>query len=118
MAKYNGVEWEVITKDGARYLVAGIGRHKAEISANELREFLPQLYESVPYTTKQLEIMKFIRDFRKSNNVSPTLEEVAEELGVTQITIYSHMNRLERKGAIKREAYTARSVMTPDPAFL
>ena len=119
MVQYNGIAWEVTTKtDGTCYLSVNLDGHKAEISANELREFLPHLYKSIPYTARQLEIMKFIREFRKSKNISPTLEEIAKEFGVTKITIYGHVNRLERKGAIKREAYTARSVMPQDPAFL
>ena len=38
------------------------------------------------------------------------MEEIAEEIGVTKITIYDHLNQLEKKGALKRERFRARSI--------
>jgi repressor LexA len=64
----------------------------------------------VYFTEKQLRIMKFIQDFRSSRGISPTMEEIAEEIGVTKITIYDHLNQLERKGALRRERFRARSI--------
>ena len=50
------------------------------------------------FTEKQLRIMEFIQQFRAERGISPTLEEIAEYFGVTKITIYEHINQLERKG--------------------
>ncbi len=111
--------WEVVTKkDGARYLVANIHGLNAEISAHELREFLPSLYESISYTRRQLQIMEFVRDFRRFHKISPTLGEVADKFGVSEVTICEHMDQLERRGAIKREKYKTRSIQPLDPTFL
>jgi repressor LexA len=62
------------------------------------------------FTEKQLRIMQFIQQFRTERGISPTLEEIAENFGVTKITIYEHVNQLERKGALKREKFRARSI--------
>jgi repressor LexA len=62
------------------------------------------------FTEKQLRIMEFIHQFREARGISPTLEEIAENFGVTKITIYEHINQLERKGALKREKFRARSI--------
>lgn len=62
------------------------------------------------FTEKQLRIMQFIQMFRQERGISPTLEEIAENFGVTKITIYEHINQLERKGALKREKFRARSI--------
>ena len=55
------------------------------------------------FTEKQLRIMEFIQQFRDERGISPTLEEIASNFGVTKITVYEHINQLERKGALKRE---------------
>ena len=67
------------------------------------------------FTEKQLRIMEFIQQFRAERGISPTLEEIAKHFGVTKITIYEHINQLERKGAIKREKFRARSIEILSP---
>ena len=62
------------------------------------------------FTEKQLRIMEFIQQFRDERGISPTLEEIASNFGVTKITVYEHINQLERKGALKREKFRARSI--------
>jgi repressor LexA len=69
----------------------------------------------VYFTEKQLKIMEFIQQFRAERGISPTLEEIARHFGVTKITIYEHINQLERKGAIKREKFRARSIEILSP---
>jgi repressor LexA len=64
----------------------------------------------VYFTEKQLRIMKFIQEFRSRRGISPTMEEIAEKIGVTKITVYGHLNQLEQKGALKRERFRARSI--------
>ncbi len=65
----------------------------------------------VPYATpKQLEVLRYIRHYQEEHSVSPTLEEVAKAKGVTKITIYQHVNQLERKGWLTREKFRSRSI--------
>ncbi len=61
-------------------------------------------------TEKQLRILQFIQRFREDRLISPTLQEIANEFGVTKITIYEHLNQLEKKGAIKRTRFYSRSI--------
>src|SRR5262249_2243199 len=61
-------------------------------------------------TEKQLRIVEFIQQFRAERGIAPTLEEIAKNFSVSKITIYEHINQLERKGMIKRERYRARSI--------
>ena len=53
------------------------------------------------FTEKQLKIMEFIQQFRTDRGISPTLEEIAKNFNVTKITIYEHINQLERKGRLE-----------------
>lgn len=62
------------------------------------------------FTEKQLRILKFIQHFRAQRGISPTMEEIAAKVGVTKITVYDHLNQLERKGALRRERFRARSI--------
>lgn len=61
-------------------------------------------------TEKQINVLRFFRDYRKEHGIAPTLEEAAEALGVSKITIHEHLNQLTRKGAIHRDKAKARAV--------
>jgi repressor LexA len=62
-------------------------------------------------TPKQLEIAKFIVDYRDRKGLAPTLEEIAQELGVSKITVYEHVAQLEKKGALTKQKYQSRSLV-------
>jgi repressor LexA len=65
-------------------------------------------------TPKQLRILKLIRDSRVQRGFSPTMQEIADELGVSKVTVFEHVEALIRKGALVREANKARSLSIPD----
>ena len=62
------------------------------------------------FTEKQLHILNFIRDFIDEKGISPTLEEIARYFKVSKITIYEHVNALEKKGALRKSKNRARSI--------
>src|SRR5215831_1153650 len=62
------------------------------------------------FTAKQLQILNFIRDYRRTHAISPTLEEIAQQFGVSKITIYEHIGALEKKGALRKARNMARSI--------
>ena len=66
-------------------------------------------------TPKQLRILEFIRDFRDKRGYSPTLEEMASAFDVSKITVLQHLRALERRGAIRRRRYQARSIELREP---
>ncbi len=65
-------------------------------------------------TPKQLKILKLIRDWRVRTGYSPTMQELADELGVSKVTVFEHVEALIRKGALLREPNKARSLSIAD----
>jgi repressor LexA len=62
------------------------------------------------FTEKQLHILNFVKDFIAEKGISPTLEEIAQYFKVSKITIYEHINALEKKGALRKSKNRARSI--------
>ncbi|MEL6328063.1 MAG: transcriptional repressor LexA [Planctomycetota bacterium] len=61
-------------------------------------------------TPKQLRILKLIRDWRVRRGYSPTMQELADEIGVSKVTVFEHVEALIKKGALVREPNKARSL--------
>lgn len=61
-------------------------------------------------TPRQLEILTLIRDHRKTKGYSPTLQAIADVLGVSKITVFEHVEALVRKGLLIRHRNRARSL--------
>ncbi len=70
------------------------------------------------YTDRQVAILEFVQRYRRLRSVAPTLEEIAQNFGVSKVTIYDHVRQLERKNAIRREKHRARSLEIIDPDYL
>ena len=65
-------------------------------------------------TPKQLEVLELIKLSRIKNGYSPTMQELARELGVSKVTVFERVEALIRKGALNREANKARSLSIAD----
>ncbi|MDX2146581.1 MAG: transcriptional repressor LexA [Planctomycetota bacterium] len=65
-------------------------------------------------TPKQLRILQLIRDWRVRRGYSPTMQELADEIGVSKVTVFEHVEALIKKGALIREANKARSLSIAD----
>ena len=65
-------------------------------------------------TPKQLRILQLIRDWRVRKGYSPTMQELADEIGVSKVTVFEHVEALIRKGALVREPNKARSLSIAD----
>ncbi|MFM8385459.1 MAG: transcriptional repressor LexA [Planctomycetia bacterium] len=70
------------------------------------------------YTPKQLQIMNFLRDYRRTHGTSPTLEEIGEQMGVHRVTVHQHVTSLEKKGAIRKLPQRSRSIEILDRNYL
>ncbi len=70
------------------------------------------------YTPKQLEIMRFIREYRMEHETSPTLEEIGQSLGVHRVTVHQHVAALVKKGAIRKLPQRSRSIEILDRDYL
>ncbi|MBI1190125.1 MAG: transcriptional repressor LexA [Tepidisphaera sp.] len=65
-------------------------------------------------TPKQLRILQLIRDWRIRRGYSPTMQELADEIGVSKVTVFEHVEALIKKGALVREPNKARSLSIAD----
>ncbi len=70
----------------------------------------PKMADAHTLTPRQLEILVSIRDGRRRNGYSPTLQEIADHLGISKITVFEHVEALLRKGLLRRQANKARSL--------
>ena len=61
-------------------------------------------------TPKQLRILTRVRDLRLARGYSPTMQELADELGISKVTVFEHVEALIKKGALIRQANKARSL--------
>ena len=61
-------------------------------------------------TPKQLHILTRVRDLRTARGYSPTMQELADELGVSKVTVFEHVEALIKKGALSRQPNKARSL--------
>ncbi len=54
-------------------------------------------------TRRQKEILDFVGAFLKENGYSPSLEEIADELGLSSVsTVHKHVSHLLEKGLLRR----------------
>jgi repressor LexA len=65
-------------------------------------------------TPKQLRILQLIRDCRVRHGYSPTMQELADEIGVSKVTVFEHVEALIKKGALIRDPNKARSLSISD----
>ncbi len=66
-------------------------------------------------TTRQNEILQFIRRHQAEQGVTPTVAEIQKEFSFSSpATVSDHLQALERKGSIRRQAGTARNIRLAD----
>lgn len=66
-------------------------------------------------TPRQLQILRYIRDFRRDNGYSPTMQEIGDYLKLTKVTVFEHVGALEKKGLLHRGAkHKARSLQVSE----
>jgi len=62
-------------------------------------------------TRKQNEVLEFLGNFIRERGYSPSLEEVAEGLGLSSLaTVHKHLKNLEAKGLVHRQWNHSRSL--------
>lgn len=68
---------------------------------------------------RQRQLVDFIAQFIQKNGFSPTLQEMADAIGVSSLaTVHEHLQALIRKGVIKRYEGTVRGIELVDRTFL
>ena len=61
-------------------------------------------------TPRQLEVLRFVEDYAFRNGCPPTLQEIADRLKVTKVTVLSHLRNLEKSRHLKRGYYRRRGI--------
>ena len=61
-------------------------------------------------TPRQLDVIVAIRNYRHLHGYSPTMQELADQLGTSKVTIFEHVGALEKKRVLRRDKHKARSV--------
>ena len=61
-------------------------------------------------TPRQMDILRLIRDYRVKRGYSPTMQELADKLDISKVTVFQHVGALEEKGLLKRSRHRARSL--------
>jgi repressor LexA len=61
-------------------------------------------------TPRQTDVLVAIRNYRHLHGYSPTMQELADQLGTSKVTIFEHVGALEKKGVLTRDKHKARSL--------
>jgi repressor LexA len=69
-------------------------------------------------TPRQLDVIVAIRNYRHLHGMSPTMQELADQLGTSKVTIFEHVGALEQKRVLRRDKHKARSLEIVSPERL
>ncbi len=61
-------------------------------------------------TPRQVDVVVAIRNYRHLHGYSPTMQELADQLGTSKVTIFEHVGALEKKHVLHRNKHKARSL--------
>jgi repressor LexA len=65
-------------------------------------------------TPKRLRVLTFIRDYSHAKGYAPTMQELADDFGVSKVTVFEHIVALQKMGCLKRSRHKARSLQLSD----
>ncbi|MCU0724815.1 MAG: transcriptional repressor LexA [Planctomycetes bacterium] len=69
------------------------------------------------YTKRQQAVLEFVARYQLAHRISPTLEEIGQELNITRVTAFQHVRALEKKGALRTTPLLSRSIEVLDPEY-
>lgn len=68
-----------------------------------------------PLTTRQREVLEFVRQFMAKTGYPPTVREIGAHFGFVPRSIFDHLKALERKGYLRRDGAKSRSLQILEP---
>lgn len=71
---------------------------------------LRRVLRSYRLTPTQIEIADTFWDLLRRGGSGPTMQELADAMKVSKVTIFEHVSRMEERGVLVRERYQARSL--------
>ena len=69
-------------------------------------------------TPRQLDLLRAFRTHRMSHACSPTMQELADVLGVSKVTVHEHVKSLVAKGVLTQEPNRTRSLALAEDVVL
>jgi len=61
-------------------------------------------------TPRQQQILVAFQTYANEHGHPPTMQELADTLGVSKVTIFEHVGAMEQRGVILRDKHKARSI--------
>lgn len=61
-------------------------------------------------TPRQADVVLVIRNHRHLHGFAPSIREIAATLGISRATTVNHLERMERKGLIRRDYHKHRTL--------
>ena len=69
-----------------------------------------RLHGKTPLTGRQKDVYRWIIACREKSGKSPTLQEIADEMGIAKVSVFEHVRELERKRVVAVEKHRARGI--------
>jgi repressor LexA len=66
-------------------------------------------------TPRQLDVLRYVETYQSRNGCAPTLQEIANQLRLSKITVLAHLRNLEKARRIKRSRYGRRAIEVLQP---
>lgn len=66
-------------------------------------------------TPCQLRVLDYLREFIAANQVAPTIQKIADDLGCSKTTVFEHLTALQKKGCVRRTG-GSRGIELVDPS--
>lgn len=74
-------------------------------AGNTERDLSHQLTRSaLPLTVRQRDVLRFLEQWIEARGWPPSVDELGREVGLAKSTVDEHLNALERKGYVRRDA--------------
>jgi repressor LexA len=79
-------------------------------SKHPVKKHAKRKVKSMNLTPRQLDVLVAIRNYRHLHGYAPTMQELADQLGTSKVTIFEHVGALEKKRVLRRDKHKARSL--------
>jgi len=63
-----------------------------------------------PATTKQIEVLEFVKKIQAEKGYSPTVEEVAKQFDIVKSAAWARIQQLSRRGLLKQNPGVVRGL--------
>lgn len=80
------------------------------IAPPDLRERLARFRLTPRLTPRQMQLAEWVEAFIREHDFAPTMQEMADGLGVSKVTIFECVHAMEKRGALSVRKHCSRSL--------